>query len=268
MQNKRKHIIGSFLKKYCGYFQIFFLISILVTGVLFSKFEIQEEQTIIIELLILLSLELLIYSVGNDTFQDDIYNLCNAKFDVRNMVHIEREEGYDRFPLLLSQAQDDLFVSGITCSGIWIYIGKLVELLKQGCHIRLLVSDQDAIESNIFISSGNAIYNVGKDVAKQEVSANMQASLYNLQTNTTIREAYNKNQFEIRRTKVPFTMSCVGINLFSKDENKKQLKVTHNVTYHEMRQCPSMMLNPVDNVNLYNFYVETLEQLWKEAEPF
>lgn len=269
MHNKKKRrIIGNFIRKYNGYLQIFLLIIILTIGIIFSKLNIQDRETIIIEILLLLSLEILIYIISNDTFQDNLFDLFNMRFDRGNIVHIEQEEGYDRFTSLLSQAQDDLFISGITCSGIWIYNNRLVELLNQGCHIRLLVSDEGAIESNIFICSGNEIDRVGKDVAIKEVTNKMKISLNSLKTNVTIKEACNKDIFEIRRTKVPFTMSCVGINLSSKENNKKQLKITHNVTYHEMRQCPSMLLNPIDNDDLYRFYLETLEKLWEEATPY
>ncbi len=71
--------------------------------------------------------------------------------------------------------------------------------------------------------------------------------------------------FEIRTTNIPFTMACVGTNIFSNNTYNTQIKISQYIPGREMNKCPNMFVNPNNNNDLYNYYLDTLKELWNNA---
>lgn len=259
------YAIEKFIAKNNGYIQFFFLMATLMLGVIVNISGWQEQETIIIEMLGLLSVELIILNI-NRNIPQVILKWLNVRNDKNHTVVVtDLEEGYNKFPSLLSQVEGDLFISGITCNGIWNYTSTIEEILKRENKIKILISSDQALESNVRIYYG---LNSKKEIEQyiDNVQSKTRITLDNLKTNEIIKENYNK-YFEIRRTDIPFTIACVGINIWSSNSQKQQLKVTTYVSNRQTEQCPNVFLNSVEHKNLYNFYVKILKELWENAEP-
>ena len=254
MKKQKKITVKYFIKKYNSYLQMICLLFTLIIGVILNILDVLEKQEIIIDLLCLVSVEIII---GN------LYQCI--EYDLKNMIAIEMEEGYIKFDKLLSEVKTDLFISGITCNSIWKYTEEIEEILKKNLKIRILTSSEDAIDDNIRIICDN-ISNDASEINKDEARRKLTATLDIVYTNVIIQEAYNDGRFQIRKTDVPFTLSFIGINLFG-NKNKKILKITQNVAYHEIRKCPSMILHYSDNKKLFKYYFRSLEKLWEKAVP-
>lgn len=268
IQNKweeNKKNIENIIENYNGYIQIVFLILTLFLGIIINKLDIQDEQIIILELTVLLSIEIIILNIKDSISQDKLNRILSHNDKSHNMVLIDIDEGYTQFPFLLQQANSDLFISGMTCNGIWNYTSTIEELLRSGSHIRILISSEKAIEDNVRIyyqlDSEPEISDYIDD-AHSKINITLKA----LRNNKLIKNSYDKT-FEVRRTNIPFTTAYVGINIYGSNGINKQLKVTQYVSGNETEKCPNMLLDSNENNFLYEYYIKTLKKIWDTAEP-
>ena len=260
MKEQMKSAMEHIVKKYNGYVQLVCFLLTLIFGVILNLLDVQEKQSIIIELLCVISVEII---VGN------LYQ-C-VKYDQKNMVNIEIEKGYDKFSELLSDENakriSDLFISGVTCSSVWPHIEKIKKLLKEKRTVRILISSDDAIDANVAICCENDSEKKRQRNKEDILNKINTLRIILMNNDETILKAYKEDRFQIRRTDVPFTLSYVGINLFDNNHNKK-IQVLQNVAYQETRMCPTMFLNVSDNEDLFNYYFESLNKLWENAIPY
>lgn len=279
MINKWEKIVEKIVEKYNGYIQAVFLILTLILGIVINKLEYCEVQLIIIDLTVLISLDMIVLNIKNSILQNKLESLvnynkkqnknlkCLLKYNKQmcNTVLINIGEGYNEFPLLLQSVNNDLFISGMACNGVWNHTSKIEELLKNGYYIRILISSEKAIENNVRIYYGLSSDKEMKDYF-DDLHAKICITLNALKTNQIIKSNYNKN-FEVRRTDIPFTTAYVGINIYGNSDSKKQLKITQYVPGHEKDCQPNIILDSNNNNDLYEYHVETLKKIWDNATP-
>lgn len=259
--NKTYNHISKFIEKHNAHIQLLLLISLLVFGVLFPVIKI-DMQTVIYSLILIVGTEILLLLIRNETLQDKINcYLCNDSND-ENLVSISVDEDSQIFPHMLSQVEHDLFISGITCNNIWAHISKIKEILHKGYKIRILISAEGALQSNTLIFKGNDL----KDYIN-----NMKSKI-ELLLNTIVADEQLKNFFdnkilEIKTTQIPFTVVYVATNIYGDNVQKQQIKVTQYIPKHERAECPNIIIDSVHNNKLFNYYVNSIKDLWKISAP-
>lgn len=258
--------IGNFIEKYNTFIQIILFIAILIVGIILPLFNIIDKNSLIISLLSLISFEMLFLIFHNNQFQDKIYSLFFNKLKKSNIVCIDANDGYEKFSLLLSQANKDLFISGITCNSIWRYVADIKKLLENNTHIRILISSEKSIESNVLICTGVDFDVKTKEALMKNVYSKLNCFSEYILTDAFLKEKFLTNMFEIRTTNIPFTIACVGTNIFN-NNNNTQLKISQYIPGREMNKCPNMFINPNSNNELYNYYLNVLKELWDKACP-
>lgn len=266
MFEKKKKSIESFIERNNGYIQIVFLVMTLLAGIVSNQLNWQNEQTIIIEIAILLSFEIIVLNIKDSISQDKLNRLIYNNDKVHGVVMAETEEGYNKFPTMLSIATKDFFVSGIACNGVWSHTSKIERLLENGSHVRVLITTESALENNLRLYYG--IKNQEDDISAyiEDARKKIGITLNTLKTNEIIKKYYCEGKFELRRTNIPFATAYVGINILSGNSINKELKVTHYVAGKSTAQCPNMIFNPLDNSYWYGYYIESLSKIWEEAE--
>ena len=258
--------IGNFIEKYNTFIQIFLFIAILIIGMILPIFNIVDKNTIIISLLSLISIEILFLIFHNNQFQDNVYRLLFNKFKKSNIVYIDTNDGYEKCSSLLLQANKDLFISGITCNSIWRYIADIKKLLDSNSHIRILISSENSIESNVLICTGIDFEISTKESLMKNVYSKLNCFSEYILSDPFLKEKFLSNMFEIRTTNIPFTIACVGTNIFSNSNKNTQLKISQYIPGREMNECPNMFINPNNNNELYNYYLNALKDLWNHAK--
>lgn len=257
--------INNLIEKYNSHIQILLFVAMLIIGLVFPIFNIISRDSVIISLLVLVSFEILFLICQNDQFQDKIYKLLFAKLKKSNIVYIDTNDGYEKFSSLLLQANKDLFISGITCNSIWRYIADIKKLLEGNTHIRILISSEYSIESNVLICTGVDFDINTKEALMKNVYSKLNCFSEYILTDTFLKEKFLSNMFEIRTTNIPFTIACVGTNIFNNDTKNTQLKISQYIPGREMNKCPNMFINPSGNNELYNYYLNVLKDLWDNA---
>lgn len=256
--------IGSYIEKYNTHIQIILFISLLIVGILFPIFSDIDKDNIVISLLALISFEILFLIFHSDQFQDKIYSLFFDKFNKPNMVLIDIDEGYKVFSDLLTQVDEDLFISGVTCSSIISYISDFEKILKKGCNINILISTKEGLKSNTLVSEGKCFDK--NDEIMESVNSQRDILLKKFVTVEIIKTAIINKKLTIKTTNVPFTVAYVGIDVFSNSVKQKQLKVTQYIPECDISNCPCILINSLDNNKLYNFYEEYLKKAWGNAD--
>lgn len=262
-------IIGKWIEKYSGITQIVFLLFILIIGVLYPILDIKDSQTIIIDLLVLTLFEILFLIIGNEKIKNKLHSMCSSdQIKKSNMVSINTTmDGYEKFSELLSCVHSDLFISGITCSGICRFNLDIADLLDDECNVNVLISSEDALKSNALINTDEYYEGKMDENMFEDVQLKYSSFLKTTIAYPRLKEALKNGKLKIRTTNVPFTIACVGVNIFGEKKGEKKLKITQYIVGHETNNCPNMIINSVDNADLYDYYVGTLKKLWYNADP-
>lgn len=256
--------ISNYIEKHNTHIQVILFIALLIAGIVFPLFNVIEKDNIIISLLALISFEILFLFFHNDQFQDKIYSLFFNKLEKNNMVLVDIDKGYRVFLDLLAQVDEDLFISGITCSSLMSYISDFEEILKKGCNINILLSTIEGLKSNTLVSEGKCFDE--DDMILASVSSQRNILLKKFMTVEIIKTAIINEKLTIKETNIPFTVAYVGIDIFDNSVKQKKLKITQYIPGCKVSDCPCILINSHENSKLYGFYDEYLKKSWENAD--
>lgn len=129
--------------------------------------------------------------------------------------------------------------------------------------IKILISSEDSFQSNTFIYKGNIL---DKSI---ENTKNKIALLRNtIETDDELKKYYkgNSRKLKIQTTDIPFTVVYVGIDIDSNNK-KKILKVTQYIPKYETADCPSIIIDSINNSSLFAYYNNAIKDLWETSKP-
>lgn len=257
---KMINCISKFIEKYTAHIQLLFLILLLVFGILFPAIEM-DMQTVIYSLILIVGMEILLMLIRTETLQNKInIHLCNDVKD-ENLVIISVDEDSHIFSQMLSQVENDLFISGITCNGIWAYTSQIKEVLHNGYEIKILITSDDETQSNTLIYKGNDL-----DDSVKNTRNKIELLWNNIISDSQLKYYFQNNKLKIKTTKIPFTVAYVATNIYSNKIQKQQIKVTQYIPKHERGECPHIVIDPINNNKLFNYYVNAIKDLWEASE--
>lgn len=254
--NKIVNHISKFIEKHIAHIQLIFLVLLLIVGMLFPVIKI-DIQTIILNLILIVGIEILLLLIRYETLQNKInYYLSNDSND-KNLIPISVDEDPQIFPHLLSQVENDLFISGITCNSIWAYTSQIKEILHNGYEIKILITSDDGIQGNTLIYKGNDLNeSINNTKSKIELLRN------NIMSDEQLKDCFYNNKLIIKTTKIPFTVAYVATNIYGDDIQKQRIKVTQYIPKHERSKCPNIVIDPINNNKLFSYYANSIKDMW------
>lgn len=259
--NKLTNYISTFIEKHTAYIQLIFLILLFVVGILFPIIGI-DMQSVIFNLILIVGIEILLMLIRNDALQNKINSyLCDYSIN-ENLVSISADEDSQIFPQMLSQVENDLFISGITCNSIWAYTSQIKEILHKGYEIKILITSDDGIQSNTLIYKGNDL-----DDSLKNTKNKIELLWNNIMSDKQLKHYFQNNKLKIRTTKIPFTVAYVATNIYGNNIQNQQIKVTQYIPKRERGECPNVVIDPINNNKLFNYYVNCIKDLWEISEP-
>lgn len=264
-----KQFCEHFIENYNTQLQALIILTLICVGYWGAYLKRAEREELIILLLSIMLAEILVLTVKDSISQNKLNKLLVITNSLNQLVPVSPER-LDNFDKLISHAEHDLFISGIACNNVWLYMNRIIELLNQGCHIKLLISGEEAISANaklFFGLDGDAKSELLK-TAIGDVATKIDVTLNYLKLNSNLQRYFCQNMFEIRRSSQLFTEAYVGVDLES-ERPDKILKVTH-YTYgcENTQSCPHFIITLPENEHWYNHYTQIIKEQWKNAEEY
>lgn len=264
-----KQFCEGFIENYNTHLQAIILLALICIGYWGAYLKKAEREELIISLLSIMLAEVLVLTVKDSISQNKLNKLLVITNSLDQLVPVSPEKVED-FDKLISRAKHDLFISGIACNNVWLYMNRIIELLDQGCHIKLLISGDEAISSNAGFYFGLNSANEKKliDTAIEDVKTKISVTLNYLKLNSDLQKYYCQKMFEIRRSSRFFTESFVGVDLESERSNKT-LKVTH-YTYgcKSTQNCPHFIITLPEHEHWFKYYLATIKEQWRNAKEY
>lgn len=259
--NKIVNHVGKFIEKHTAHIQLIFLILLLIVGILFPVIKI-DTQTVIFNLILIVGIEILLLLIRYETLQNRINSFLYSESKYENLTLINIDEDSQIFPQMLSQVENDLFISGITCNGIWAYTSQIKEILHKGYEIKILITSDDGIQSNTLIYKGNDFNDSVKNTRNK-----MKLLWNNIMSDEQLKDYFQNDKLKVKTSKIPFTVAYVATNIYGNDIQKQQIKVTQYIPKHERGECPNIVIDPINNNKLFSYYVNSIKDLWAISEP-
>ena len=256
------------IENYNGYLQALAIIAILYVSYFGAYLQKTDREQLIVEILSIMLYEILILSIKDSITQNKLNKLLVITNSINQLVPTSAKAGQN-FEELIMSTTHDLYISGIACNNVWLYMSRIIELLDRGCHIKLLISNEEMISQNAKFYFG---LEDDKDntfeIAVSDVKNKIDVTLNYFKLNEKIKHYYCLNKFEIRRSSQPFTLAFIGIDLET-NRTDKVLKITH-YTYgcKDTLGCPSYILTLPEHEHWFNYYLELIKGQWEKAELY
>lgn len=269
LYNNLKRKCEFIIENYNALLQAIIIISLLYIGYFQMYMEKAVREVLIIELLSIMMLEILVIAAKDSITQNKLNKLLVITNSINQLVPVSPER-LDDFEQLISSTSNDLYISGIACNNVWIHMNRIIELLDKGCHIKLLISDENRIDDNAKFFFGLDEHS-DEDTIKtaiEDVTTKIAVTLNNFKLNDTIKRYYCKNMFEIRRSSQPFTVAFVGVDLET-NRTDKLLKITQ-YTYgcKNTQDCPRFLITLPEHEHWFKYYEKIILEQWNNAEKY
>lgn len=265
-----KHKIEDVIENKNGLIQIcFFAALLLLSGIL--AFGIQSSISIALELLILISMELL-----NLNIKDSIVHRKLNRMGVRIDMYtggLFKVGDFDILPFF-EKTQDHLFISGITLNFFFQkFQSEIIKLMENGKKLYVIIVSPELISE-----SAKLYYGVKKDkVAKfneGEVYDKQLMTLNCIKNPQTLYKYFENGQIQLRIAKNIFSTSFVAYDVFDnsiiekvKRKDYKEIKASfYQYECTITRDEPNIIVDSKDNENWYDFFAKTMAEQWKDSE--